>query len=136
MKKATPQIRQRIVELREAGGKPSRPSRIRAAIATEFGVTLSKQYIEWICIEECAEPPHLAAKPVTPRARVAYQRGDITVVPVTPEQDARMLELRGSGLSVTKIAEQLGRKPSTVRHRLFLLARQQERADCARETRP
>ncbi len=56
-----------------------------------------------------------AAKPYT------NSRG-ILVRQFTPEDDVKLLKLRSAGRSISEICAAMGRKPNSVKHRLFTLA--------------
>lgn len=61
-----------------------------------------------------------------------YQRGDITVIPFSPTEDALITELRMAGMSTTEIAKfcavavGTARSPATINMRLKSLAEKDE----------
>ena len=112
-----------MAELREQGWSSKR-------IANHFtarGTPISRGSIDWQCLRFGADLP----TPRRGRLGVArtYSRQGVPVRAYTPEDDARLLELEGQGLTIGAIATALGRRHNSVLGRLYTLARHHTRQE-------
>lgn len=110
-----------VIQLREKGWSYAR-------ISQRTG--MSQGSIYWYCLRDGAEPPN-SAGPVRPVAEMpmTYKRGGHTIRRYTAAEDATILRLRASGMSLKKIGERLGRPHNSIMGRLMTLARHQARAE-------
>ena len=109
-----------IVERRESGVS-------LAEIARELKI--SRGSVEYQCLKLGADPPVPYKLPdLEP---IAYERSGHTVRRFSPEEDAKLLALTGSGMRLAAVARELGRGRNSVIGRLMTLARRQERAEAS-----
>ena len=118
-----------IAEMREAGLSISR-------IAQKLG--MSDGSVAWQCLKFAADPPKLATRvPArTAPGPVVVMRGGHQVRHFTPEDDAQLLALEAERLTISEIARRLGRKPNSIRGRLYTLARHDARREAANTEEP
>ena len=113
-----------MAELRERGWGLSR-------IAEHFtvaGTPVSRSTVNWQCLRLGADAPaRLRGKQAAPRR--PYWRDGRSCRPWTEAEDRQLLQLEGSGESITEIARRLGRANSSVRGRLLTLARRDARRE-------
>lgn len=120
MSKLTPEQTLQIAELRERGWSYGR-------LARKFGVTDGA--IHYHCLKQGALSPrsrgrlHVAGEPPITRRNGTVQRR------FTPDEDARIQSLSRQGMKPAKIAERVGRAPTSVRMRLLALALHEEMAE-------
>jgi transposase-like protein len=99
-------------------------------IAARFGCSAS--VVSWQCLRLGAEPPKARYASWTEiKGPAVSARGDHLVRRFTEPEDALLLELEASGLSVNAIARRLGRRTSSIRGRLMTLARRDARSEAA-----
>ena len=110
-------------EMRERG-------RSYGAIARRL--QLSPGAVSWHCLIRGIDPPQPPCLRPIPTRPVAVRRGNHFVRPFTVDEDRRLLALEAQGLSFAELSRQLGRKPNSIRGRLAVLARRDERAEQAR----
>lgn len=103
---------ERVIELREAG-------KSFAAIQRLTGVHHGAA--SYHCLNAGAFPPRWKPKR---HFRAEVPRGR----PVTPEEEARMIDLARQGLSAYRVAQIVGRPANTVKHRLNVAAAIEEAA--------
>jgi DNA-binding CsgD family transcriptional regulator len=106
-----------IVERMRAEGKSF------GQIAKRIG--MSKGAVSWYCLRHGIESP----RPRQSREAYSYSdygRGGHTVRRFTSRDDARLLDMRKRGISVSEIARTLGRNTSSINGRLMTLAARDE----------
>lgn len=117
MKRLTEQQRIEIAELREAGWSYRR-------LALRFGV--SDGAIHYHCLKQGALSPRYGGK-VDVSAQSPLLRSDGRIQRrFTAQEDDQMQALSREGLSPNRIAERMGRAPTSVRMRLMALAYHEE----------
>ncbi|PZU13788.1 MAG: hypothetical protein DI606_04260 [Sphingobium sp.] len=95
------------------------------------GIVISGSSVAWHCKRLGADvPPRLRGRCFDLQA--TYRRSGRLVRPWTPEDDRTLLELEAAGASLCEIGRRLSRAPSSVRNRLFTLARRAARQESAR----
>ncbi len=99
-----------------------------AAHFTEAGTAISPQAINWQCMRLGADvPPRLRG--THSQAESPYLRGKHPVRPFTGEEDALLRVLEMQGFRISEIARRMGRKPNSIKGRLYTLARQDARQE-------
>ena len=90
------------------------------------GKQVSASTVTWHCKRLGADaPPRLRGRCFDLHA--SYRRGGRVVRPWTPADDERLLAMEAEGRSLSSIGRALGRANSSVRGRLFTLARREAR---------
>ena len=122
--RSTPAQREQAAAWREAG-------RSIPWIARQLG--FSKGAVDWWLLCSGAEKPGARNRPLP--TLTAVRRGAHMVRPFTPDEDALLLRLENQGLTNANIARAMierdptrPRAPNTIKARLMILARRQERA--------
>lgn len=92
------------------------------------GAPISSSSVCWHCKRLGADVP-LRLRGRCFDLHAAYERGGRTVRPWTAADDATLLAMEGRGVSLSLIGRRLGRANSSVRNRLFTLARRQARQE-------
>ena len=110
----------RIADLRYAGHS-------YAEIAEAVGSNVST--IKWVCLNECLEPEKPGPVKPVPTELIIILRNGYQVRRYTQEEDARLIEMERRGLSLAETGRILHRKPNSVRGRLMILARRDEREE-------
>jgi len=121
MAKLTPEMKARLLRLREEGGLSYNE------IARQLGVSSST--VEHHCLWSCAEKP---GRPMLSRVvpGMVIHRSDGRVIRrFTDAEDAEILRRAATGERPSRIARAIGRRPGSVITRLYTLARQQARAE-------
>ncbi len=114
----TPEKLATIERMRSAG-------RSYRAIGNAIG--MSPGAVSWYCLANAIEPPN-PRKPVAEmRGPLVMRRGEHEIRRFTEDEDRRLVALSKRGFSYGHIAQQIGRKPNSVRGRLMSLARREER---------
>jgi transposase len=113
-----------LAELREEKGW-SIP-RIQRAVKHRFGLTVSESLLHWQFKRLGIDGPR--NKPHRFRKRVIRRNGHL-VRRFTPQEDAKILEMRLAGYGQSAIARELGRPSHSVYSRFLTLARREARAE-------
>jgi hypothetical protein len=109
-----------MVELRESG----RSIQQIADHFTALGTVISAGSINWQLTRLGIYGPKGLGR--LPQARSDFvRRAGHTVRLFTPEEDEQLLELEASGENYSAIAKKVGRKPNSIRGRLYTLARRE-----------
>ncbi|WP_129792601.1 hypothetical protein [Sphingosinicella sp. CPCC 101087] len=115
-----------MAELREQGWTTARIQRH----FERKGVLVSRGAIDWQCLRLGADVPPECRRPSSQRDR-PYRRNGRTVRPFSPVEDAQLLSLERQGEPLSRIARTMGRGNNSIRGRLMILARRDERAEAA-----
>ena len=112
-----------MAQLREKGWSLRRIANYFAA----RGTTISESALGWQCLRVGADlPPERQGRNFTPKPIVRNGR---LVIPFTPEEDDRLLELEAAGAAHSQIGRELGRCQNSIRGRLMTLARAEARRE-------
>lgn len=84
--------------------------------------------VSWHCLRLGIDTPKPAPLRKDYYKRGPMKRGNFILRPYTPEDDAKLLDLEAKGLNYAELGRQLDRKPNSIRGRLMILARREERA--------
>lgn len=112
-----------MADMRERGKSHAQISRH----FTASGTPVSPSCIAWQCIRIGADRP--GAPPTDLYATRSTVRGGRPVRAFTSEDDEQLLALDAVGTSYSEIARRLGRKPNSIKGRLYTLARHQARSE-------
>lgn len=82
--------------------------------------------VEYHCIMQAIDPPHARAT-LTYRGPMSIQRGTHTVRRFTTDEDQQLMALEAQAKSYHAIGVILGRGASSIKARLAILARREER---------
>ena len=108
-----------MAEMREAG-------KTYQAIGDHFGV--AAKTIRWQCLRVGADSP--SGHQIKPSSLpMVMMRAGRVFRRFTPDEDARLREMREAGAKTSSIARELGRKPNSVLGRLMTLAMHDARAE-------
>lgn len=119
MAKLTQEQVEQIAELRERGWSYGR-------LAQKFGV--SDGAIHYQCLKQGAYTPKTRGKIDVSRQPPIKAKDGRTQRRFTPAEDEQMQALSLEGLSPIKVAERMGRAPTSIRIRLMTLALHEEMA--------
>lgn len=103
-------------------------------IAARLGMSIGA--VEYHCLRRGADLP-VPPAPAPYAGPMEVRRGNYTVKRFTAAEDARLIEMDISGMSVMDIARALGRPHNSIIGRLMLLARNEARKelrDCRKHT--
>lgn len=116
----TPEVGEKIAELREAG-------RSVGFIARRLGV--SHGAVSWYCLRQGVEPPKPRRLDPVPVQPVVNKRGNHVVRKFTQAEDALLVKLDMQGFRPSIIAKMMGRRSNSIAGRLASLARRDARAE-------
>lgn len=131
-RKISDDVRDEMAQLRERGLSFKQ---IALKIEARHGMEISVGAVSYECLKEGADPAHLAAK-VLPQTRPGpsrYVRGGREVRSFSEQEDALLLALSAEGIRPSEIGRRLARRHCSIKARLMVLARQEERRARAAE---